>query len=340
MIEALRLAAAAGGAALVLAVLIDVSRTALGGRGAGPIIGAVSAGLWRAALFGHRRRSSHRGLAAAGVVILLAGFAVWSLLLWAGWTLIFTGDVQAVLHSKDQVPASWWQRAYYAGFSMSTLGVGDFVAGGALWQMLTVVAALTGFSVLTLSVTYLLGLLPALSRKRAVANYITALGGTPVGIIGAHFKNGSGESLVQHVSTLMMTLENVAQEHAAYPLLHYFHATDRASSLPLRLSALAESFLFLDAGVVGDRRVVQQLTPLRHSIDSMLVTLGELYISTAESQPPPPDTASLPESLQPGDSPEMLRLAEQHGPERRRLLGYVQNDGWAWQDVYVDPRNG
>lgn len=79
----------------------------------------------------------------------------WLLLLWAGWTLVFSASPEAVLQDPEGVPADGWARAYFAGFSVFTLGVGDYVPNGPVWQLLTVVAVVSGLALTTMAITYL-----------------------------------------------------------------------------------------------------------------------------------------------------------------------------------------
>lgn len=298
------------------------------------MLNALSGALWQAALWVHHRRPSHTGLAAWGVVILLAGFAMWGLLLWMGWSLIFMADPQAVVASRTGLPANWVERVYYAGFSISTLGVGDFVAGGGVFQVLTVVAATSGFFLLTLSVTYLLSVLPALARKRALANYITALGATPAGIIGEQWRGGNCQRLLDHVPTLMQLMETLAQELAAFPILHYFHASERNAALPLRLAALSETLLCLQSGAVRCPETAAGVRPLHRSLDTVLSTLEELYLGASDEEPPLPDRTAFPDSVEVDGAADLESAAAERQHHRRALLRYVRNEGWLWEEVY------
>lgn len=102
--------------------------------GAGPITRRLTNVLWRLAL---KLTPSHRGsrmLAITGGGLLVKTIVVWVLMLWAGWTLIFLAGDATVVDATTRPPASVLDVAYFSGFTVLTLGVGDFVATSGLSQ--------------------------------------------------------------------------------------------------------------------------------------------------------------------------------------------------------------
>lgn len=80
----------------------------------------------------------------SGAFIVLGMVLIWILLLWIGWVAIFCGSPNAIINSSNQQPADFWARVYFAGFSISGLGTGDFIPQGSFWQVLTAIASLNG----------------------------------------------------------------------------------------------------------------------------------------------------------------------------------------------------
>ena len=114
------------GAALLALTAFDLLKTVLTVRGGGPVTGRANAWLWDAALALHARFDHHRALAAVGPALATLTLVAWLVGLWVGWTLVFCGAAEAVVAAKDQSPASLVERIYFAGYTLTTLGLGDF----------------------------------------------------------------------------------------------------------------------------------------------------------------------------------------------------------------------
>jgi hypothetical protein len=156
------------GSAVLTLVTLDMVRTVLRVEThSGPLTRALSVVLWRGA---HRLPGRHRhgvapGMTGVGVTVTLV--ATWLLLTWLGWFLVFAGAEQAVVHGDTGQPADMWARAYYTAYTISTLGIGDYVPGGPAWQILTGVAATAGFAIATLVLTYMASLTSAVATSGA-----------------------------------------------------------------------------------------------------------------------------------------------------------------------------
>lgn len=323
------------GAAALLAVLLDVVKTTLVPRGAGFLSAPLVGLLWRAAIALHRRRPGHRALSYAGAVIMLVTVGVWATLAWLGATLLFLADTEAVVRASTGVPADLWDRAYFAGYSLITLGIGDFRPAGVVPQLLTVVLSGFGFFLFTLSITYLLSVLSAVTHKRQVASYLAALGLTPQAIVLRSWRDGGCASLVEHRTTLMASIGQLTQQHLAYPALHYFHAGDPRAAFPPRLAALDEALALVEHGLEGCEDAARDLAPLRDTIADFLASLEELYLDpSSEGAPPPPDLGALRAAGLPVRSEEAFtRLLARAGERRRLMRGLVRSDGWSWEDL-------
>lgn len=328
------------GFALIGAVLVDIVITTLTMRGAGPMASRVMSGLWRVALIGHRRWAGHRLLARAGLAVMLGIVVLWVAMLWGGWSLVFlssTGwsDGAAIVNATTGAPAEGWTYVYFAGFNLFTLGLGDYRPVGVVWQILTAFCAANGLLSLTLSVTYLVPIVSAVAQKRTLAVAITGLGGTPVDIL-SHSWDGRGfNGLVQPIAQLSTQITAQAQQHLAYPALHYFHSTELDTALPPRLAALNETLLVLRYGVAphvrpADVVLMQAETAMR----IFVAALRSAHLGPAPQTPEPPDLAALRGRGIPTVATEEFEahLAELK-KHRRFLLGFVENDGWSWREV-------
>ena len=218
------------GALIVLLVLGDVVKTTLSVRGSGLASGWLARSTWSLALRLHRRWPAHGALAYVGTVILLIIISFWTFSLWLGWTLFFMLDKNAVMASSSGAATGFLERAYFVGYTLITLGNGGYRPQAGFWQMMTLLAATLGFFVITLSITFLLSVLPAVVGKRQLASYIASLGLSPAAILLNAWDGDGCDALTQHLSTLNDALGKVGQQHLAFPVLHYFHSPERRAA--------------------------------------------------------------------------------------------------------------
>ena len=190
------------GGAIIVTALVDLIWTTMSLRHAGPISTQITRGLGVAARLVARREHFAGALTAAGPLILSATLFGWVTLLWIGWLLVFLAVPQAVIDVGSNAPAGFWDRVYFTGYVISTLGIGDVVPGPAVWQVLTALAALTGLTTITVGITYLLSVLNAVAGRRQLAQYITSLGRTPEQLLIDSWTGTDFAPLEPHLETL------------------------------------------------------------------------------------------------------------------------------------------
>ncbi len=323
------------GVGVVLLVLGDVVKTTLSVKGSGWGSGWLASTTWSVALRLHRRWPSHTALSYVGTAVLLLIIGLWTFGLWLGWTLFFMLDPRAVVSSADGEPTGFLERAYFVGYTLITLGNGEYEPQVGFWQIMTLLAATLGFFVITLAITFLLSVLPAVVGKRQLASYIASLGMTPADVVLNAWDGDGCDALTQHLSTLNDALGRVAQQHLAFPVLHYFHSAERRTALPLRVAALDEALGALFYGLEC-RPTAHRLRPLRESVGSLLDTLDNSYLGAHDEDTPPPTPLDpLREGGLETQPPEDYRRALREKTARRKLLhSYVVKDGWLWDDVF------
>ena len=318
----MRTALLVGGLAVVGAVLGDALWTTVSAQGGGPLSRRLSAGLWAALTWRAGPRARRRQI--AGVAALLASTALWIGLLWTGWTLAFAAEPASVVSSSTRAPADVWERIYYVGFTLFTLGTGDFVPGGDLWRVLTALAALSGLFLVTLAITYLLPVLQATVAKRQLAASISALGqtGGEIATLAADAPTGMARQAERIATDLALHTER----HLVYPVLHYFESGERSTALAPNLAALSDAVLLMEA-LPGDRRPdAVALAELRSALGGYLDTVHGAYVGAADA---PPATPRVPDGLG-ADGPTVERLTGGRSRDRRRLLALVRQGGWDW----------
>ncbi|MFP5489094.1 MAG: ion channel [Acidimicrobiia bacterium] len=326
-------AVVAAGLALVVVTLVDlVWTTVAAGSGAGPISGRLAAGLWRAALALHRRRPSHVFLSVAGVSTVFAVLALWIALVFAGWLVVFAGSDGAVRDSQTSAPADLLGRAYFVGYSVFTLGNGDFRPGAGFWQLGTVLAAGSGLVLVTLSITYLVPVASAVALRRQLASTVVALGSSPQEIVTTAWDGRAFTGLSQRLIDLGALVESSRQQHLTYPVLHYFHSRSPESAAAPNLTNLTQALHLLRHGVAPDVRPAPAvLVPLERTLDAFLSTLRRAHLDPAEPLPVPA-LAPLTDVGIPTVGGAVYAGADEATRRRRGLLaGFLRDDGWPTQ---------
>lgn len=325
------------GILLIALANYDAIKTTLSASHSGPMTNRSISSVWAVLLAIHQRHRCHRLLSAAGPWLTVGLITIWLLLALAGWWLLFCSAEDAVVNATTKASANGIERLYYAGYTLTTLGYGDFVPGSDGWRMTPPLAAANGFFLFTLTITYMLSIIANVTEKRHVALTIHALGESPLDILSATHDNGTYTSLGQQLQPLQQAISRLGQQHLAYPILHYYHDPRSQKSLPVALARLyqALSIAQIACPTIG-HATRQQLNMGIVTLENFLATLDSAFI---DAVPTPPELPSLKAYHRlPGIaiSPHAIRqqLAER---QQRLLAAYVQKDGWAWQTVWNEP---
>lgn len=235
--------AAVLGAAILVGVAVDVVQTTLSPTsGPGPLTKRWGRLLW----LGMGRRldgptSPRWHLLGPGVLVATVGS--WLLPFVAGWWLVL-GSAGPVVDPVTGIAAGPGQRLCMVVSTVSTLGLGDLVPTTDAARAVTVVAAVSGLGLVTLSVTYVLPVLTAVTDRRVLATTISAAGLSAGSMVEALDDAAAAERLLDEVGS---SLRSLAQRHRSYPILHFFHSTDRAAALAPSIAALDEAVGMLAA---------------------------------------------------------------------------------------------
>ena len=277
-------------------------------------------------------RGNHRLLSLSGPLVLVANVLLWALLLWAGWVVLFSADPRSLLHTRTDVPAGLVDRVYFTGYSLFTLGNGDFSPQGRIWEIATALAGLNGLFVLTLSVTYLLALIEAVVAKRAFASQVWALGHTAEELL-VHAWDGSGfRSVELQLVSLTQQLSAVTEQHQAYPMLHYYHASRLPQSVAVALAILDDALTMWWFAVSADARPAPAvLHGARATVREFLETLLDAYIHRATETPPALVVDGLRSAGIPLASADPIPTDDGELAERRQLIyGFLQGEHRVW----------
>lgn len=203
------------------------------------------------------------------MVILVATLLTWVLLLWTGFTLIFAAGDPAVVRSSTGDAAGLVAVVYFVGFTIFTLGLGDFVPVEGVWRIVTTVATFSGLLLLvTLAITYFLSVVSAVVSRRSLAVHVHSLGRTPAEIVAGGWTGSSFSSaLVQHLVSLTSELAPLSEQHLAYPVLHYFRPRDPATAGSVAIANFSEAMLLMESAVAPEVRAPHSATnPVQYAV--------------------------------------------------------------------------
>ncbi|ANU23250.1 potassium channel family protein [Planococcus donghaensis] len=319
------------GILLLVLCIIDFTWTTLWiDGGAGPITNRLSSSIWR--LMRLIARKNSRLLSLAGPLVLSTTLLMWIVLLWVGWTFTFAGIEQSVSPSHGSDPVSWFDRFYFAGYLIFTLGNGDFSPLEGPVQIISIIATATGMLFITFGVTYLISILSAVTMKRSLAVSIHGLGESAEEIVRSAWNGEDYHDLNLLLASFSENLGSLAAQHAAYPVLHYYHAIDNTTAMPTAITVLDETLSIIKFAVPEKHHPNQLLLKeMRSSIDQYLDTLNQSFFKPSEEIPSLPDFHSLRNEGIPILLEKDYTLAyQQLETRRKKLLGGLEADSRPW----------
>lgn len=319
------------GTVLLVGTVVDLLWTTLWVEGgAGPLTSRLMMWTWRS-LRGVGAQNP-RLLSLSGPLIFMLTLTVWILLLWTGWTFIFAGAEAILIDTLNRGPVSWTDRIYFVGYTVFTLGIGDFAPQEGIWQLITILATGSGLLFVTLTVTYALSVLDAVTQKRAFATNVSGFGTHSEDIVRRAWNGEEFQGLDLPLNTFTTQLTTLTENHKAYPILHYFHSAQADRSPAVEITALDDALTLLWFGIPEEHQPNEILVRnARNSVESFLETLQEAFVEPADSTPPSPDLHALREADIPTISDEEFKTALDELETRRRLLlGFIESDERQW----------
>lgn len=320
------------GGLLVGSIMMDVGWTTLTTQGSGWLTRLFTAGVGRCSRGINRVSRGRRLLTAVGPVTLVALGLFWLLGLWLGWFLLFSAWPGEIVDTQTQRPADWVERAYYVGFTLSTLGVGDFKPDGPATRLLTSLAAFNGLVLVTLIITYAIPLVQGVVDRKTLAFSIFLMGETPQEMVVRGCGSHDLHTFESALAAIGKELVHCSEQRLAYPILDFFYSDAPCFSLGLQLAKLDEALSLISLGLQPADQ------PGSYILGNITAAIGH-YLNRVERQPdtavpPLPSISPLLESRlsmvnEGGLKMDFNRLAER----RARLHKLVRNEGWNWSLV-------
>ena len=167
-------AVSALGVALIALAGRDVFDALFHPEGRGTLGRLIMRTVWAA----FRRLAIQRrgAFALAGPTALLVVISSWAALLILGWALIFWPHIGRELHALTAVhPGTFVEALHTSLVTITTLGFADVIPHAGWLRVVAPLEALLGFGLLSASISWLLLIYPAISRRRSLAYEVSLL---------------------------------------------------------------------------------------------------------------------------------------------------------------------
>jgi hypothetical protein len=194
--------------------------------------------VWKWACFGKSGISTSFAPA-----MLMASFVVWMIVLLLGF-----GLVAHALGGWFSPTADFEQALFIVGSALCTVGLSGIEAHGpARWVLIA--AGLSGLSVLTMAVTYLLEVQEGISQRDAGIFKLTTAAGEPPSaiVLFEHYAQlECRDELRRTVDHGRNWCVSVLQSHASHPSLIYFRSVGTGAGWPATLGAIIDLALIFE----------------------------------------------------------------------------------------------
>lgn len=326
------------GVLLFLITAVDIIQTTFTTNGGGQVTDFVSGNIWRAFFLMSGKNGRSSVLEYAGPAILVSILIVWIAGMWSALLLVLLSDADSVRDSSTHLPADWVEKLYFAGFTLSTLGTGDFVPASDAWRVVTSLSAFAGIAFITTSITYFVPVLSAVNLQSKISLYIASMGKTPQAILINSWNGKDFSSFFDNASDLADMIMQHTLNHRSYPVIHYYHNSREDKSIKRSLVMLDEVVLVLMHAVSEDScKDKLKLKMLRVTLDTYIdiVKGASSKNSPDKGTAPEPDLCELREEGVPLHEDATGYVARQEVKQhRQKLTALLESDGWTWQDVY------
>ncbi len=318
-------------------IVADIIKTAFSSNGGGKLTEWVSLGIWHVFFTAAGKKANSKLLEYAGPTVLVSILLVWVIGMWFGFFIMLLSDIDSVINSTTKANTDTWEKLYYAGFTLSTLGVGDYIPSNNFWRVFTNIAAYSGLVFITTSITYFVPVLSAVALKSKLSLYINSMGKSPQQILLNSWNGKDFNSFIDNVSDLCQMLIHHTMNHHSYPVIHYFHK----STIDL---AFAPAFVMLDevhhllSNVIKDDISIDTLKMkmLKTTLDQHLEMLQKSYLNDESAiEVTPHLTQLLKEKEDYFKKAEDYKYCDNKLEKRRKLLTLMlEKTGWSWEAIH------
>jgi hypothetical protein len=144
-----------------------------------------------------------------------------------GFALIFWSALGTEIQAdKGPTPTDFITALYLSGYSLTTLATGDITPQTSTYRFLMILEAALGFSVLTVTLTYLQSVYSQLIQRNTFAlslHHRTARTADAAELLARMGASGDFDSSArQDIANMAEKLLNILESHHSYPSLGYF----------------------------------------------------------------------------------------------------------------------
>jgi hypothetical protein len=261
------------GVALIALALRDIFDVLFHPLGRGMIARRVMRGV--AAIARRAPRPSGTLGLLAGPLSYIAVVATWATLLAVGWALVFMPQLPQGFHFDSALDPSrhsgFIDALYISLVNLTSLGYGDISPASSLLRVLGPVETMFGLGLLTASISWLISIYSAISRRDSLAHEV-ALVKQAEEQLGEKLADGDPELLETMLAGFSGQLIRVRRDIIHFPIVHYFRTEDEERALAGLLPFLGS--LADEAGEEGRSHSLRvRAEVLRLTIDDFAETL-------------------------------------------------------------------
>ncbi len=228
------------GVLLIFAGIADVFLTVLHPDGSGFLSRRLYSGLFYSMRLLARpmpQRFRALVLSMAAPMMIPVVIIVWIALVLTGYACVYYAGMngETFYFENPVLGPSFGEALYVSGTAISTLGFGDVAPTSGVYQALAISEGLMGFGILTLSITYVIGIHGVLQHLGILAAGLLHQASDtaePSSILEPHFPDGEPRDLDHHVMTFHRGLVEIYEGLRRYPIVYYYHSRRPYRSLP------------------------------------------------------------------------------------------------------------
>lgn len=216
---------------------------------------------------------------------MLGVIAVWGLLAALGWSLIYWPFIPSGFTFTSPPPQglahTLLESAYISLVNISTLGLGDVVPRSGWLRIVAPVEALFGLALLTVALSWVMQVYPALTRRRTLAvrlNLLRRAGARET------ISELDAAATVQLLESLTASVIDVRVDFEEYSEIYFFKEDDVDASLPANLAYAVE--LLEEAGTSSSPAVLLAVRVLAAALDDLAESVDAkfLYVSGSRDE--------------------------------------------------------
>ncbi|GEC08945.1 hypothetical protein SSP24_66000 [Streptomyces spinoverrucosus] len=227
------------GAGLVMVTLRDLFHTLWHPTRHGGLSRLVMTALWRLA---RRFRARRRVVGLVGPLAMVTVVCMWASFIVLGWAIVYwphmPGSFTFSPGSEAAQEPALVDSVYLSLVTVATLGLGDIAPGEGWLRLVSPLEAVMGFALLTATVSWVLEIYPALTRRRVLAIRLALLRDSDP--TQQQLDCTAGAVLLDSLATEVV---RVRLDFTQYAEAYYFHDGEDHSSLAAMIgyaAALAE----------------------------------------------------------------------------------------------------